>query len=77
MPILHDGAASALLLWRVWVVALVNRAPAAWHHEVLGLLVREGDEVHSGLRDWYPSPGKVFLQPLVQLCKPPKLQLGH
>lgn len=24
MPILHDGAASALLLWRVWVVALVD-----------------------------------------------------
>ena len=35
------------------------------------------DVLHSSLRHWYSPPVEIFLQSLIKLGEPSKLQLGH
>ena len=120
---LHHGAAAALLLGCVWVVAFVDlmarvvsmrdkvlqavrlvctyRTPATGYHKIFGLFIGECNQttfthttvsisrvssppfpaksnvLHRGLRHGYSPSVEVFLQSLVQLGEPSKLQLCH
>lgn len=75
--VLHYHTTTTRLLRRVGVIALVDSAPFARYHEVLGLFVGERDQIHGSFGHGYPAAIQILLQSLVELIETTKLEFGH